>query len=158
MAFSFSLKRQVHVLTCCLMKMILSNSQKLQKIQNNTCFTSTMVPGPVEVLFFQTSVSLTRTCMKKPPSSCIIYISKYRNSDTNNFSLALSIYTQPCIKTCVEFRLFKAFVRFRKQNTSIRPIDTVAINTSFVALSFEPRCEKTGFLHMRKQRRRSAAQ
>ena len=26
-----------------------------------------------------------------------------------------------------------------------------------LAASFEPRCEKTGFLHMRKQRRRSAS-
>ena len=29
---------------------------------------------------------------------------------------------------------------------------------SFNTALYEPRCEKTGFLHMRKQRRRSAAQ
>ena len=38
-----------------------------------------------------------------------------------------------------------------------RALNTLYINC-FVGLANEPRSEKTGFLHMRKQRRRSAAQ
>ena len=36
-------------------------------------------------------------------------------------------------------------------------MEDMPTKTLFACILFEPRCEKTGFLHMRKQRRRLAA-
>ena len=50
---------------------------------------------------------------------------------------------------------------FSKLDTSAlnnKPIDSCYLSAFCGITLFEPRCEKTGFLHMRKQRRRSAAQ